>query len=101
MIDALQLTALAAPAISLAGGFALGALFGRKLVADLVAMVQALDSRLSSVESTLSGAGAAAIAHPAAAQAQHTAALEHHAQATEKLAGAIAASAALSKPAAK
>ncbi|HUY28530.1 MAG TPA: hypothetical protein VMV27_14055 [Candidatus Binataceae bacterium] len=92
MTDLLQVTALAGAAIALAGGFALGTLFGRKLVADLATMVHALDSRLGSVESAV---------HGAAVSAQHTAALEHHAQATEKLAAAIHSSAGATATAAK
>ncbi|MGH7780204.1 MAG: hypothetical protein ACREQR_10290 [Candidatus Binataceae bacterium] len=87
MIDALKMTALAGVAIAFAGGFALGTLFGRKLVADLAAIVHSLESRLTAVESSI--ATAKAVQPAASAQTLHTAAIEHHAQATDKLASAI------------
>jgi hypothetical protein len=63
------------PIVGLAG-FILGSLFGQKLVADIEAMLHAIEGRLTSVES-------------AVASNKATAAIEHHAAATEKLAAAV------------
>jgi uncharacterized membrane-anchored protein YhcB (DUF1043 family) len=82
---------VAAVAIALVGGFALGAIFGRMLVSDLAATARSLQSRVSSVEHAV-GAGKAQATHA------HAAALERHAQATEKLAAAVAASASTAAP---
>ncbi len=64
------------PIVGLAG-FILGSIFGQRLVADIEAMLHALEARLSSVESSVATSSA-------------TTAIMHHAAATEKLAIAVA-----------
>src|SRR5712692_3565011 len=64
------------PLVGLAG-FILGSIFGQKLVADVEAMLHAIEARLSSVESSVATSSA-------------TTAIMHHAAATEKLAIAVA-----------
>jgi hypothetical protein len=95
IMHALGILDVAVVAIALAGGFALGTMFGRILVSDLAALIHSMESRLSAVEHTVGGNSAAPSPASAAVHAthQHAAALREHAHATEKLAGAIAASA--------
>lgn len=64
------------PIVGLAG-FILGSIFGQRLVADIEAMLHAIEARLSSVESSVATSSA-------------TTAIMHHAAATEKLAVAVA-----------
>jgi hypothetical protein len=99
-MHALAIVEVAAVAIALAGGFALGTMFGRILVSDLAALIHSLESRLSLVEHAVGGAATSPSPAAAAAHAthKHAAAIEKHAQATEKLADAIAASAPKATP---
>ena len=64
-------------ALALAGGVALGTMFGRVGLKELSGLVHGFETRLSSLEGALGlrSAGAAAV--------------EHHAAATEKLAEAV------------
>jgi hypothetical protein len=92
------------------GGFALGAIAGRRVAAEMRIAISAIQMRLSALEQKAAGLGAsilpmqngssaAALMHahaPAASvnvppvpAAPHAAALEHHASAVEKLAAAI------------
>ena len=64
------------PIVGLAG-FILGSIFGQRLVADIEAMLHAVEARLSSVESAVATTSA-------------TSAIVQHAAATEKLAVAVA-----------
>src|SRR6266404_7605212 len=64
------------PIVGLAG-FILGSIFGQRLVADVEAMLHAIEARLSSVESSVATTSA-------------TSAIVQHAAATEKLAVAVA-----------
>src|SRR5271168_1202429 len=66
------------PLVGLAG-FILGSIFGQKLVADIEAMLHAIEARLTSVESSVATSSA-------------TTAIMTHAAATEKLAAAVAKS---------
>ena len=94
-------------AMAAAGGFALGALAGRRMAADMRSAISAVQVRLSALEHKAAGLGASilpasngaspALVHghepaapvSAAPTASNAAALEHHASAVEKLALAI------------
>jgi len=65
-------------------GFVLGAIFGRKLVANAMTMMHSVEARMALVEQRLAGNHGGS--NPAA---QHAAAVDHHVSAIEKLAGAI------------
>ncbi len=69
---------------AIAGGFALGTLFGRKLGAELKATVHAVELRLTALETALH----ISHAEPAAGTTAH--AIQAQAAATEKLAAALA-----------
>jgi len=68
------------------GGFVLGTIFGRKLVADVMRAMNAVEARLALLEHSVGAAGKNGGFHPTA---QHAAAIDHHASAIAKLAGAI------------
>ncbi len=83
-MDLLVTLNLAGYAAVTVGGFAVGALFGRKLTAEFMAAVHAAETRLAAIETELR------LGH--AGDARATAhALAAHAAATEKLAAALAA----------
>lgn len=67
-----------------AGGFALGAVFGRKLKSDAAAMMRSIEARVSALEHD--SARRSAAIHP---MARHAAAIEKLAGAIEKHAAAV------------
>jgi hypothetical protein len=105
-MNGLELISIAGYVLALAGGFALGTLFGQKLVAEVSAGLHALELRVVAIESAFSGSSTQTAAASSAATAAHSQAIEHHAAATEKLAAAVAgqsvvtAAASSAKPAA-
>ena len=100
-MNGLELISLAGYALALAGGFALGTLFGQKLVADVSAGLHALELRVVAIESAFSGSSTQTTAASTAATAAHSQAIEHHAAATEKLAAAVAGQSAAAATSAK
>ena len=75
-MDTLVTLNMAGYAAALAGGFIAGTLFGRKLVADFMAALHAVESRVTAVEAALGLHHAAPAAAPAPA---HAAVAEAHA----------------------
>ncbi len=70
-------------ALAAGGGFALGAIFGRRLFSDLDALAHSLEARVGALEHAAAGAAGQ---H---AVAVHAIAVEKHAAAVEKLAAAV------------
>jgi len=76
-------------AVLAAGGFAVGALYGRRLAADAMAVLRSLESRVAAMEHAVRGGAGTSAAMSSQVSGAHAAALEKLAGAIEKHAAAI------------